>query len=141
MQYVVTHLGVPIGAVELEDSELAVGQLEPFDAYEAVRTTIPRGSVSLGRTLRGPTAPPLEPDDKSVAIAESVGEAAALRFELRDDRGNQVATDFVNVIETHVEPVGVVSIGVFARFRGAPTGVTARRQPREGAGGEEGTLP
>jgi hypothetical protein len=137
MQYTVTFQGVPIGAVELQESELAHGVLEPLDAYEAVRPTIRRASLLLMRTLGGPGTPPLEPEDSSASSAEALGEAAALRFELQDDRGNQVATDFVNLIE----PFAMLRVQVVARFRGAPAGVLARRPPPKDGGSDQEPPP
>jgi hypothetical protein len=63
---------------------------------------------------------------------EALAEAAALRCELRNERGEQLDADFVNLIE----PPNEETVVAIARFRGAPSGIPARRPPRRQDGRE-----
>jgi hypothetical protein len=127
----VTFHGVPIGTVELEEYELTSGIMEPLAAYQAVRPTVRRGSAALLSVGFYGTAALTAGEGEPAAI-EALSEAAAMRFELLDERGEQLEADFVNLIE----PPDEETVVVIARFRGAAAGVPARRPSRRASGRE-----
>jgi hypothetical protein len=127
----VTFHGVPIGTVELKEYELASGIMEPLNAYQAVRPTVRRGSAALLSVGFYGTAA-LAAGEGERATIEALVEAGALRFELRDERGEQLEADFINLIE----PPDEDKVVAIARFRGAPSAVPARRPSRRARGRE-----
>jgi hypothetical protein len=127
----VTFHGVPIGTVELEEYELTSGIMDTLDAYEAVRPTVRRGSAALLSVGFYGTAA-LVAGEGEPLTAMALKEAAAMRFELRGERGEQLEADFVNLIE----PPGERRVVIIARFRGAAAGVVAHSRLRRSSGGE-----
>lgn len=128
----VTFHGVPIGTVELKEYELTSGIMAPLNAYQAVRPTVRRGSAALLSVGFYGTAA-LVAGEGEPATIEALAEAGALRFELRDERGEQLEADFVNLIE----PPDEEAVVAIARFRGAASNIPARRPSRRARGREE----
>lgn len=121
MQCSVLHRGVPIGVVRLEPAGLAVGELRPYSSYESIRPIILPASYSLWAAgfFRDGVAAPLD------LPPETIRRAAELELELHTEHGEQIATDFVNVIE---RPTGGSPV-VFARFRLAHASAAAFSRP------------
>jgi len=124
---IVTHHGVPLGRVEalrLTNGDLAIGELECLSAYDALRPTIREASRSLwsvGFLASGVDLTRMAPAD--IEVRER---AAELELELRDETGQLVPTDFVNIIERPFDTPPVV----LARLRLAPAAETAFVSPR-----------
>jgi hypothetical protein len=128
MRYVVSHLGVPIGRVDLTQGDSAVGELVATAAYDAVRNTIRSASEvlwAIGFLGSGQTANNLDP--------AALGRAQALPLELRDERGVFVPTDFINVVE---RPSPAELPVVFVRFRLASANVAAINETQSRNDGE-----
>jgi len=127
MRYSISHLGVPIGDVDLSPTETAVGELVPVAGYSAIEETVRAGSRALWAagflSVNGAGA-----EVDPVAL----GRAAALTLELRDDRGALVPADFINIVE---RPTPGEPPIVFVRFRLAPSQVPSIRNTPEIPGG------
>ena len=123
MRYWLHHHGVPIGSVELERGELAIGDFEPVDAYQSIRGVIRDASAaiwSIGFLHHEGLQPRVS--------ADFLGAAARISLELRDADGKLVPVDWINVIErpdANARPV------VFARFRHAHAGVASALRPAD----------
>ena len=132
MRYtVVRDTGVPVGAVELKERELAAGRLARLPGYAPLRETVRAGSAALlALGFFGAAAAGVEP-------AGALAAAAALHFDLLDPRGELVPTTFVNLIEAPADGAVVV----LARFRDAHAAVPARLTPPPGAGGQGASPP
>ena len=127
MRFVIAHLGVPIGHVELPPTERAVGELTPADSYLAIRETIRAASQVLwANGFLG--------DGTGIAFdTSSLARAQALSLELRDERGAFVPTDFINIVE---RPAPTDAPVVFVQFRMAPSQVPSVRDAPEMQGGD-----
>lgn len=121
MRFSVIHNGIPIGGVELAVGELVAGQLAPLPMIDPLRETLRAGSnalLSLGFFGAATEA-------GSNGAGGALRAAAALQFELVDERGEVVPTTFVNVIDA---PDG--GLVVLARFGHAHASVGAAVQPK-----------
>ena len=123
----VTHLGVPIGRVDLEIGDTqALGTLSPLPAYELVRPRIlaagrlgPAARVEL-LTLQADRSP------SHPAIA-----AAALTLELWDSQGAQIQVDMVRLVELETQP----GVTLLAELRTTAAGQPARQDSPRPADG------
>ena len=115
VHYSISHLGVPVGEVDLDPTETAIGELVPAAGYSAIRDTIRSASRALWATGFFDPAAAGEKVDPA-----ALGRAAALPLELRDDTGVFVPADFINIVE---RPAPGDPPVVFVRFRLAPSQV------------------
>jgi hypothetical protein len=130
MRYSVMHNGIPVGFVELESGELVAGRLAPLPAIDSLRTTLRAGSEALlAFGFFGAAT-----DAGRNGSGSALRAAAALRFDLYDDRDELVPTTFVNVIDA---PDG--GLVVLARFGHAHSAVGAlvRPTPQADSGNEQ----
>jgi hypothetical protein len=118
MRFVISHLGVPIGNVDLPPAETAVGELVPADGYLAIRETIRSASRVLWASGF------LADGDGTEFDVSALSRAQALSLELRDERGACVPADFINIVE---RPAPSDPPVVFVRFRMAPSQVPSPR--------------
>lgn len=118
MRYAVVHEGTPIGYVELSKGELVAGPLAPLRTFDVISDTVRDGSAAL--LALGFFGAALAEGQRGSAAALQA--AAALQFDLLDDRGGLVPTTFVNLIEA---PDG--GVVVLACFRHAHASVPAVR--------------
>jgi hypothetical protein len=128
MRLTVTHEGVPIGVVDLDvDDHQGIGTLEPAPAYEAIAPTLWL-AAALGARARTelltlePDAPPSEP---------ALEKAAALTFELWDERGVYVPTTVVRLVELKTRP----GVTAFVEFGRTMSTVPAQPPLRHGGAG------
>lgn len=128
MRFSVTHEGVPVGFVELRPGELVAGSLAPLPALEPLRDTIRAGSNALV-ALGFFGAPPRARESGS---GQALRAAAALEFDLLNNRGELTPATFVNVLEV---PDG--DVVVIARFAHEHATVAAAVRPslRRDSGG------
>lgn len=120
MRYSVMHEGIPVAGVELAPGELVAGRLAPLPSLDPLRDTIRGGSNALlalgffgAATAAGQNG-----------VGTALRAAAALQFDLVDERGNLAPASFVNLIEA---PDG--GVVVLARFGHAHAPVSARVPP------------
>jgi hypothetical protein len=122
VRFSVEHNGVPIGFVELDQGELVAGRLVPLPTLDSLRDTLRAGSRALLALGFFGAATPAGQNGAGDALRA----AAALQFDLLDDRGEFVPTTFVNLIEAPDNEVVVLT-----RFGHAHAMVGARvRTPR-----------
>jgi hypothetical protein len=123
MRFTITHHGVPIGTVELDASaDRALGPVATLPAYAVVRALVQAATEALSGVTAGP-------GDRAAAERGTVfGRAASLgrALEVRDERGESVATDYV---ELHDRPGAEPEVAAAVGFRGAPAHVPARGTP------------
>jgi hypothetical protein len=127
MRFILSHLGVPIGELELPTTERAVGELEPAKGYLAIRETIRAASQVLWANGFLGEGTGIAFDTSSLARAQ------ALSLELRDERGAFVPADFINIVE---RPRPTDTPVVFVQFRMAPSQIPSRRESPEMQGGD-----
>ena len=129
MRFFISHLGVPIGEVDLTTTETAIGELVAAPGYDAIRPTIRAASEALWAVgfLGNSTGNDFDP--------AAFSRAQALSLELRDDRGAFVPSDFINIVE---RPAAGDPPVVFVRFRLAGAHVASVRKPtsKEDGGSE-----
>jgi hypothetical protein len=126
IRYRVTHEGVPIGLVDLEmDDHQGVGTLEPEPAYEALAPAL-RSVAALGARAR--TELMTLPLDAKPSKPE-MQRAAALSFELWDERGAYVPATVVRLVELTTRP----GVTVFVEFGRATLSIPVRRAPENGS--------
>ena len=118
MRYTVVHEGTPMGCVDLSAGELVAGPLTPMPTFDVLRPTVQAGSAAL-LALGFFGAALAEGKNGSAAALRA---AAALQFDLVDDRGGLAPTTFVNLIEA---PDG--GVVVLACFRHAHASIPAVR--------------
>jgi hypothetical protein len=130
MRYSISHLGVPIGDVELTPAETAVGELTCASGYEGIREVVRSASEALA--ANGFWGQP----GRSVGVDPAAFRRAQnLSLELRDELGAFVPVDFINIVEgpaTDAHPV------VFVRFRFAHGHVASRPRAGDMPGGDSG---
>lgn len=132
MPYVVMHRGVPVGHIDrprLTSGNLLVGELSRAPAYDALHPLILSASRSLwsvGFLSSGSVV-----DTVRRTPLEILSRAAELELELRTAQGEQVPTDFVNIVE---RPSSELLPVVFARIRLQPAGRQAPLAPSEVGG-------
>lgn len=126
MRYRVTHEGVPVGLVDLEvDDHQGVGTLDPSAAYEALAPTL-RAAAALGARARTELMTlPLDAEPSQPEMQQ----AAALAFELWDERGAYVPATVVRMVELATRS----GVTVFVEFGHATLVVPAPRLPETGA--------
>ena len=122
MRFSVVHEGIPVGFVVLSPGELVAGQLVPLPSLDPLRNTIRAGSDALLALGFFGAATAAGQNGAGAALRA----AAAVRFDLFDDRGNLSPATFVNVIEA---PDG--GLVVLARFGHAHSPVTAPLRPTD----------
>jgi hypothetical protein len=109
MRYSISHLGVPVGEVELTPTETAIGELMPVAGYESIRGVIRSASEVLWQNgFLGTTGGDQRFDPAALSRAQN------LSLELRDDRGAFIPVDFINIVE---RPSAGDPPVVFVRFR------------------------
>lgn len=129
MNYTISHLGVPIGTVDLPPVETTAGLVTVTAAYAAVHATVLAASEVLWAAgfLADHPCPTDSPDLSALSRAQ------ALPLELRDELGVFAPVDFVNIVERpnpNEPPVA------FVRFRHTSTAVPGTLSPAEKPGGE-----
>jgi hypothetical protein len=127
MRFLISHLGVPIGDVDLPATETAVGELVPSDGYIAIRDTIRSASQVLWANGFLSEAGGIGFDPSALSRAQ------ALPLELRDEQGTFVPADFINIVE---RPSPSDPPVVFVRFRMAPSQVPSLRKSADPQGGD-----
>jgi hypothetical protein len=129
MRYSVMHDGIPVGFVDLESGELVAGRLAPLPTIDSLRGTLRAGSEALLALGFFGAATEAGQNGSGTALRA----AAALRFDLQDERGALVPTTFVNVIDA---PDG--GLVVLARFGHdhAAVGAAVHPTPHAGSGHE-----
>ena len=95
MRFSLVHEGIPVGFVELGSGELVAGPLTPLPALDPLRDTIRDGSNALLALGFFGAATPAGLNGAGASLRA----AAALRFDLFDERGDLSPATFVNVIE------------------------------------------
>jgi hypothetical protein len=124
VRFSVVHEGIPVGFVELGSGELVAGPLSPLPALDPLRDTIRDGSNALLALGFFGAATPAGQNGAGASLRA----AAALRFDLFDERGDLSPATFVNVIEA--PDGGVVVIARLAHAHaivGAKLPVPVRR--------------
>ena len=121
MQFSVMHEGIPVGFVELASGELVAGQLTPLPALDPLRDTIREGSNALLALGFFGAATPAGQNGAGASLRA----AAALQFDLVDERGELNPSTFVNVLES---PDG--GLVVLARLGHAHATVAAKLPAR-----------
>ncbi|HEX5409326.1 MAG TPA: hypothetical protein VFW89_06110 [Gemmatimonadaceae bacterium] len=127
-RYTVTHQGVPVGTVDLAiGTHQGVGTLDTLPGYQAVAPTL-GAAARLGRVAR--SALLVMPSDGSTPFPElaEVQRAAALTFELWDERGTYVPATMIRMVRLRTRP----GITVFVDFGEAGAEVYARTPKRPG---------
>jgi hypothetical protein len=121
------HEGIPVGFVELALGELVAGQLMPLPALDPLRDTIREGSNALLALGFFGAATPAGQNGAGASLRA----AAALQFDLVDERGELSPSTFVNVLES---PDG--GLVVLARLSHAHATVGAKipARPRRDSG-------
>ncbi|HKG95772.1 MAG TPA: hypothetical protein VKA84_27930 [Gemmatimonadaceae bacterium] len=153
MRFTITHAGVPVGTVDLAPGPTdgrAAGLVTRLPAYTALSPLVGAASAALWQlAAAGPLPVPVEWGGHGLpnaggAAGGALGDATALgrALELRDERGELVATDYVELIElrdrsegggvSEPGPVVVALVGL----RHAPAAILAREPPRRSAGGD-----
>lgn len=127
MRLQITHQGVPLGHTDLETEGLAIADFTPGDGYAKVRDVIRAGSKALWE---------LGFFQRARVAADDIASAARLQFELRDDKGALVHSDWVNIIE---RPQPGSAPMVIARFQQAPAGQPSAARPRSRGDGSAST--
>ena len=105
MRYILLHLGIPLGWVDLPEGRLwAGGILDAETSYEGLRPSLAeitrlvgRDAVGLLLKLSAGDRPRL--DDLSPDAAAALERAAEMDFELRTPSGARVAADVVRVVD------------------------------------------
>ena len=120
MRFSVMHEGVPVGFVELASGELVAGQLTPLPSLDPLRDTIREGSNALLALGFFGAATPAGQNGAGASLRA----AAALQFDLVDQRGELTPSTFVNVLES---PDG--GLVVLARLGHAHATVAATLPP------------
>ncbi|HEX8715414.1 MAG TPA: hypothetical protein VF722_00450 [Gemmatimonadaceae bacterium] len=136
-RYTVTHQGVPVGTVELEiGTRQGLGTLDPLDGYATVAPTL-RAAARFGGVAR--SALLVMPTDGSAPFPAlpALQRAAALTFELRDERGGYVSATMIRLVELRTRP----GVTVFVEFGEAGAEVTARPPERCRRDGAEEPVP
>lgn len=125
----ITHHGVPVGAVDLDGAEPRLDlPVRPLDGYASIQPVVRAGSVALANfALHGGDAPA---DGAALRRGTELGR----ELELRDEGGALVPTDFIVLTEW---PGGNPEVAATLRLRDAHAVVPAvvRTPPaRDGAG-------
>ena len=125
VRYTIEHRGVPVGIIEPKAlDDLTAADVQPLPGYEAIRPVVRDGTVALRNLgFLGPAAEPVSADRGAAAL----GAAAALgrQLELRDERGEPVAVDCVDLTDW---PGAESEVVAFITFRDAQTPVSAPLQ-------------
>ena len=131
VQLEVSHQGVPLGHAEFETEGLAIGEFKPGNGYAQFRDVIREASRAIwGMGFFHP-----EKTQPRVAV-EDLAAAARLQFELRDDKGALVHSDFVNIVEP---PSAGAPLLIMARFQQSHAGKPTSRSP--GSRGDGSAAP
>jgi len=120
VRFSVMHEGVPVGFVELASGELVAGQLTPLPSLDPLRDTIREGSNALLALGFFGAATPAGQNGAGASLRA----AAALQFDLVDERGELRPSTFVNILEP---PDG--GLVVLARLGHAHATVGAKLPP------------
>jgi len=135
MRYTIAHQGVPIGTVELqrEAEHVTAGDVRPLPAYAAIQPAV-RAATRALRNLgfSGPATERVSAERGMSALGD--GAVLGRTLELRDERGNPVPVDFIDLTDwSGAEP----EIVAFVRFReaAAPTAAELRVPPQAAADG------
>ena len=117
----VSHRGVPLGHTDLVTEGLAIGDFRPGDGYAKVRDVIREASRAVW--AMGFFRANIQP---RVAV-EDIAAAARLEFELRDEKGALVHSDWVNIIaltpDQHIVLVRQFRFGINAFSLEIPGGM------------------
>ncbi len=128
VRYTIEHRGVPVGIIEPKTlDDLTAADVQPLPGYEAIRTVVRAGTAALQNLgFLGPAAELASADRGDAAL----GAAAALgrQLELRDERGEPVAVDCVDLTDW---PGAESEVIAFITFRDAQTPVPAPLHPPE----------
>ena len=134
MRLTVTHQGVPVGVVDLDiDDHQGVGTLERAPAYESIAPVL---WVAAAQGARARTEL-LTLDAEGTPSLPGLEKAAALTFEVWDERGVYVPTAVVRLVELKTRP----GITVFVEFGRTMSSVPAEPPLRRGSAPDAHRLP
>jgi hypothetical protein len=125
-QFAISHRGVPIGTVDLSlwQQQVAVA-VTPLPAYESIRALVRTASQAL-REAAVSSQP-----DVSLQAALNTGAQLGRDLELRDEVGDLVPTDFIELTEW---PDETPEVRAWIGLRAVPTGKGASYPPRTTGG-------
>jgi hypothetical protein len=124
VRYSISHLGIPIGEVELSPTETAVGELTPASGHDGISHIVRAASEALwARGFLGPGGGDPHFDPAVLSRAQD------LSLELHDALGALVPVDFINIVE---RPGPCEPPVVFVRFRLAHGHVASVLKPYNG---------
>jgi hypothetical protein len=124
--YRIAHRGVPIGEADLDlEADPAVGHVATLPAYDSLRERVRIATRVLQASIAGSSTS----DEDVLKSAVALGR----ELELRDQQGELIPTDFVELADWETDPLGVT---VWVRLRQTTGGKPARRSLSERISGE-----